>query len=372
MSMAGCHNDIELTEPTETLTPIVTEPQIIDNCNFIYNWDDLTEEWWDSPSTTNCDITNRELFQRNSGHSLGNVSGKLSLPPTDLDMPLMVNGKIYLLKFKNNDCFIPQEIKAINDKVGTKESMLYVSAITETLFPYMLNLRIANIPKNINMELPVGEWSLIKNEEGDKAAFGVYYPIDKEYCLTTSWSKYYVPKESENDLDQDDIEALMRELMLIVSVEKVSNAAISGSVKIEDIELDSKLTVKISDIKIAGWHFGSTDIVNQEERANSCITAYNAKNKSIDITEYSKERNLGMYFMQQKIDLVEYLYSGRQIYLCKYSNSADETLQGKYVGIVFEADSQWYRVNYTKNTPTEVEDIDRWIKDMIDGVLFFG
>jgi hypothetical protein len=360
-------NSVDPTLPTDDNGGDI----IIDNYEFLDNFNNIGDGWWASTNVKDLEKTNLDMLEISNEFMLGNVRGKLRIKPVDCSMPMMINGDIYMLKFKNNNCLFPMQFKNLDSKVHTESASLGVVVLTKGLQSFCSTIAIVDNPGDDCSTFPKMDWTVVPrvNENGD-TAFALYYPIDDTYCLIFKLFDFYVPKNSANSPDVDDMKDLIRILTSTISVEKFAGGTtVAGSATLDDVNLDSNIIVHLKNAKIVNWDSGAGAILDKSFEKDVHLSIYNAKNKSILITEYDLKKDIDAHCAEMGWSKSEYTYNGKDMYVYRYDDDAEESLRGRYIGIMFNINDAWYSVCYTSRSFDEVADFDAWITEMIDGVL---
>lgn len=356
--------------------------------SFIYNYNELLEEWWDSPNSEWLEFTNRDAFEIRAEENLGNISGKLQVRPVDFTEYLKIGyesitikDEYYSLEAKNNTFLIPQQIKVLDDDINS-ELKFYV--LGTDLYTYEIKLMVDKNPKNV--ELNNNNWKIVSEESKGSLYYNAYYPINTDYCLHLEFP-YVVLEQTLKELDENtreyyktncpynekDLEELVNKTVEVFSLNKLQGTTIdklSFNVELNDIELDNKTTVHMSNTKMISWHSGSVDVVGRLSEKDSVITVYNSNNEMVFITEYSTDKDVNSYLSYLDFSMKEYNYNGRDIYIVYYNDNAIEKYRGKYYGIMFKIDDIWYEIDGSKAVDLTT-DVDAWINGMCNGVVSF-
>ena len=361
--------------------------------SFIYNYNELTEEWWNSLNNEAkaYGFTNREVLENRTEKDLGNLTGKLSVRPVDFIEYLKIGyklitikGEYYSLEAKNNTFLIPSQMKIIDDNINTISAELRFYVLGSDLFPYEISLRVDNNPRDV--KLIDNEWKIVSTSNNGAIRYDAYYPVNTDYCLHLEFPYTYL-EEAFKDLDEstrkqykakypydkDDLEELVNKTVKVFSLNKLDGTTVdelSLNVKLNDIQLDNKTIVHINNTKLTFWQSGAESTVGSMFKKDSIITAYNANNEIVYITEYSSDKSVDSLLSYLSLLKKEYKYNGRDMYIVYYSDDASEAYKGQYYGIMFKIDNTWYKVS-GKDTVAPTIDVDAWISSMCNGVVTF-
>lgn len=365
-------DDVSTTNKTENSEEIddSTQANVVDTSEFgfIYDLNAIPDEWWDATNKELAEMfTNREVFELRAEKSLGNLNGRLSVGPVDFSFPVALETTGYIVSFENNNFVIPQYTQILDDKIEHVSAMMEFAVIRNDLMPMPIKLEVDRVPADI--ELKDGEWTIMIDETPYGTGLSAYYLLSDGLCLTLGTNSYhYEDTEYDNleKMDYKDLEILVPKLCEMISVKEVDfTKPFHYGIERDDIKLSNGVTIKIKDTLVYAWDSGAKDYVStKNERMDNHLTLINNSRKQVTITEY--ESNMNAHCNYWSLVQEPYNYNGVDLYLCK---SNTESYAGALVGIAFEVDGIWYGVEYKGKFTQDVEDVDAWISEMIDGVL---
>lgn len=361
--------------------------------SFIYNYNDLTEEWWNTLNDEWKDygFTNIKVLENRTEKALGNLTGKLSVRPVDFIEYLkigyesiMIKDEYYSLEIKNNTFLIPNQIKIIDDNINNVSAELRFYILGSDLFPYEISLMVDDNPRDI--ELINNEWKIVSTSNNGTIGYDAYYPVNTDYCLHLTFPYAYLEEglkdldertreyyKTKRPYDEKDLEELVNKTVKVFALSKLNGTTVdklSLNVKLNDIQLDNNTTVHMNNTKMISWHSGTGNVVGKIFEKDSVITAYNSNNEMVYVTEYSSDKSVDSLFSYLNLSKKEYNYNGRDMYIVYYNDEATEMFRGKYYGILFKIGDIWYEVNGSKTVEPTI-DVNSWIKNMCSGVITF-
>lgn len=359
-----------------------------DEFQFILDMDKISEEWWNSinESMKEFNYTNNKVYNTKKEGTLGSSSGKLQVCPAGFTESIKIGNEYYSLNVASNNFLTPEQIKIINTDVKNISSKMKFYVLGNDLNFYNVNLSIDK--KTSDVELDDGNWKTVSNEKDGKFYLNSYYPINSNYCLHIEFPTT-IAEESWNDMneatknhyksnfpyDEKDLEELAESVTSLVSLKKINDSnttdKLTINVELDDIKLDNNTTVLMNTMKMISWHSGAEDVASSKlSRGDTVIIAYNTNGGKTTLTEYNASKNMDDYFSITNIELKEYNYEGKDIYISYYTDKATtKTFRGKYRGIMFKIDDIWYEISGTELIDPTQTDVNEWIKNLCDGVI---